>query len=195
MPVFPEVVLTTEPSIGKGAGFVFYYSVIASPAGDCFIVACEHGIVFLGFPAAGSSGNLLAGLQQQWPAALWVADHGVIGALGRKVFAPEPRESVHLLVQGTPFQLQVWEALSGVPSGQVVTYGELAGRIGRPTASRAVGSAVGKNPVSYLIPCHRVLPRAGGVGNYLWGSLCKQALLQREGISVPLSPGLAGNGQ
>lgn len=88
-----------------------------------------------------------------------------------------------LYIQGTSFQKSVWEVLYNIPKGKTLTYGEIARLIQRPKAVRAVGTAVGANPISILIPCHRVLPKSGGLGNYRWGSSLKQALLQAEGFN------------
>lgn len=94
------------------------------------------------------------------------------------------RGEVRVHVTGTPFQLAVWRALTGVPAGQVISYATLADRIGHPAALRAVGTAVGQNPVAWAIPCHRVTRKSGAIGGYRWGVSVKRALLAREGAVV-----------
>lgn len=95
--------------------------------------------------------------------------------------------SLALDLCGTNFQLRVWAALLGIAAGETVTYGELASRIDMPRAARAVGSAVGSNPLAFFVPCHRVLPAAGGVGNYRWGSVLKRRLLAQEASQTKAS--------
>ena len=100
--------------------------------------------------------------------------------------APAPKPApLHLHVKGTNFQIQVWEALLRIPLGEAVTYGDIARHIGNPRGARAVGSAVGRNPIPYLIPCHRVIRKAGLVGNYHWGTARKQAIIAWESGQRP----------
>lgn len=102
--------------------------------------------------------------------------------LARKVAEPEYAVEVVLDLRGTPFQQSVWQELCRIPLGETRNYTQIADAVGRPTASRAVGNAVGSNPVSLLVPCHRVLRRDGGLGGYAWGMGIKRGLLMREGV-------------
>ena len=156
------------------------YGVQATEYGNCFAAIAGESIVFLGFPAEKVIPALLQQLQKQWPGSALVKDDIAIRHHVENIFSSQDKDFVEVLVRGTPFQQQVWLALLDIPSGSTTTYGEIARQIGRPKASRAVGSAVGSNPVSCLIPCHRVLPADGSVGNYLWGKDCKRMLLMKE---------------
>lgn len=151
------------------------YGVIRTPWGD-FLVGWEgEGIVSLRFP--GRHGAATAPLE------------GVARELARELneylVGERTSFSVPLLLRGTPFQRRVWEALRAVPYGETTTYGEIAARIGRPRAARAVGRAVGANPVPIVVPCHRVLPKAGGLGNFGPGPEWKERLLRLEGALGP----------
>jgi len=120
---------------------------------------------------------------RRWPAARYVADPALGDAYAGRLFAaPAPRSPapLRLFIAGTPFQLQVWQALLSLPPGALTTYGDLARRLGRPGAARAVGSAVGRNPLAWLIPCHRVVRENGALGGYAWGVARKRALLAWE---------------
>lgn len=111
-----------------------------------------------------------------------IEDHPeVMSGLAKEIFAREPtRALITLHLSGTAFQLKVWRALIAIPAGSTQSYSEVAARIGRPDAARAVGSAIAANPVAVMIPCHRVLPASGGTGNYRWGAARKRQLLQWE---------------
>jgi len=152
----------------------------ATPYGDCLLAVTPRGICRLEF-IDGESAVALERLRAAWPEARILEDQGGTAELCRRIFAPAARTGpLTLLLRGTNFQLQVWQALLRIPAGAVTSYGELAARLGNPAASRAVGSAVGQNPIGYLIPCHRVLRGDGGLGGYRWGTERKQAILGRE---------------
>jgi AraC family transcriptional regulator of adaptative response/methylated-DNA-[protein]-cysteine methyltransferase len=163
-----------------GDGLNIITAVVASPFGDCFMALCELGICYLGFPDRHSVPLLQKQIKSLWPKALITEDAAVIQNQANALFFADKKSSINVLVKGTPFQLQVWQALVDIPVGRTSTYADIASVIQRSKAYRAVGTAVGKNPVSYLIPCHRVLPQTGGMGNYLWGSVCKRQLLEAE---------------
>jgi AraC family transcriptional regulator of adaptative response/methylated-DNA-[protein]-cysteine methyltransferase len=114
-----------------------------------------------------------------------IEDQRSTAPLVEAVFAAAPGTPLHVHLRGTNFQLKVWEALLQVPAGSVTTYEGLAQRVGQPNASRAVGSAVGHNPIAVLIPCHRVIRKVGDFGNYRYGALRKKALLAREFMTTP----------
>jgi len=132
-------------------------------------------------------------LAQTWPHAALIADSGVTQPLCDRIFSPiatQPTHPLTVLVKGTNFQIQVWRALLQIPSGALTTYQTIASMIDRPTAARAVGTAIGKNPIGYLIPCHRVIRASGEPGGYRWGIDRKQAILGWEAAQwpSPISP-------
>ena len=171
----------------SGEGLLLRYGTAATPFGQAFLAVSERGVVKLAFTDADE--GALGALRHDWPAAELVPDDPVAADYARRLFSgyqsPEP---VHLFVKGTQFQVKVWEALLAVPEGQLTTYGDLARRIGQPTAARAVGSAVGANPIALLIPCHRVIRNDGALGGYRWGETRKQALISMELAKHALSP-------
>jgi AraC family transcriptional regulator of adaptative response/methylated-DNA-[protein]-cysteine methyltransferase len=120
----------------------------------------------------------MADLRSRWPRATFVEAPERLEAWVAAAFAGRGETRLHLM--GGPFQIKVWEALLAVPSGHVTTYSDIAAAIGSPKAVRAVGTAVGRNPVSFLIPCHRALQKAGGLGGYHWGLGVKRAMLAWE---------------
>jgi AraC family transcriptional regulator of adaptative response/methylated-DNA-[protein]-cysteine methyltransferase len=140
----------------------------------------ERGICGLAFIAPGDGGRTLARMASRWSNAHLVADPGPGAELAARVFGGASGERLTLWLYGTPFQVQVWQALLRIPPGSVTSYKALAGYIGRPRASRAVGMASGANPISYLIPCHRVIRISGALGGYRWGLGRKLAMLSRE---------------
>jgi AraC family transcriptional regulator, regulatory protein of adaptative response / methylated-DNA-[protein]-cysteine methyltransferase len=166
-----------------GHGLKIRYGLHDSPFGRCLIAATERGICALRFTDGMTGADPVTLLRQEWPAAELELDRECAARLGNRVFAPlnsPSRQPLALLVKGTNFQIHVWRALVSVPFGAVTTYGKLAARAGRPHAARAVGAAVGANPVAFLIPCHRVLRESGAIGDYRWGRTRKAALLGWE---------------
>lgn len=167
----------------KGAGLTIQYGFHDSPFGECLIALTERGICGLQFVANGDRAATLAELQASWPQAQFVADEGATRPFINPIFNltdVAERPSLPLYLKGTNFQIQVWQALLKIPAGTAVTYGTVAQMIGNPKASRAVGSATGSNPIGFLIPCHRVIRQAGGLGDYRWGSRRKKAILGWE---------------
>ena len=161
-----------------GAGLDLRYGYGASPFGDALLVESERGIVALRLGDRGDRDQRLAAVRSEWPGARFAAMDDAAGEVAR-LFSPA-RERVELLLAGTPFQHKVWQALVALEPGETVSYAALAARIGRPGAARAVGGAVGANPVAVLIPCHRVLRADGALGGYRWGEDRKRALLAWE---------------
>jgi AraC family transcriptional regulator of adaptative response/methylated-DNA-[protein]-cysteine methyltransferase len=141
----------------------------------------ERGICHLGFVQDGE-GNAIDALVSEWKQARMIEDHNATAPLVEPIFDISRRSSnpLHVHLRGTNFQIKVWEALLQIPAGRVTTYGQVASRIGHPTAMRAVGSAVGHNPIAVLIPCHRVIRKMGEFGNYRYGTTRKLALLAHE---------------
>lgn len=169
-----------------GGGLAIAWAEVATPFGPALAMATERGLCGLGFTAATGREAGLADLMARWPAAAYREDAGVVAPLVDAAFEGR-RPPLHLI--GGPFQLKVWEALLQVPTGAVTTYADLAAAIGRPGAARAVGTAVGRNPVSWLVPCHRVLRREGALGGYHWGLGVKRALLAWEAGQAAAAPG------
>ncbi|MFQ5971629.1 MAG: methylated-DNA--[protein]-cysteine S-methyltransferase [Alphaproteobacteria bacterium] len=163
----------------QAAGMVLRYGWHSSPFGGCLLIASDRGICGLGFADRGERAAAFADLAHGYGAATLVEDRAVTARLAAQAFDRDPAE-LHLVLRGTPFQLKVWEALLRIPFGTVVSYGDLAARLGRPDAQRAVAGAVARNPVSWLIPCHRVLRATGAITGYRWGPERKRAILAWE---------------
>jgi len=168
---------------GKGAGIEIAYGIHASPFGDCLLGITDRGICWLTFVRDRSKKDLLDELYRYWQNATLVSAPDRTGSLIDSIFtfatARQPAP-LHLYVQGTNFQIKVWEALLKIPLGRAVTYQDIARHIGMPRAARAVGNAVGKNPIPYLIPCHRVIRKMGVFGYYGGGPARKKAMLGWE---------------
>jgi len=165
-----------------GEGLAIFWGWFDSPFGPALVMGTDRGICGLGFASEAGADETMADLRLRWPKADFKEDPDrlrawVLRAFGTAGGAAEPAP---LYLIGAPFQLKVWEALLTIPSGQVTTYSEIASVIGHPKAVRAVGTAVGRNPVSWLIPCHRALRKSGGLGGYHWGLPVKRALLAWE---------------
>lgn len=160
----------------KGTDLAINYGFFSSPFGEMLVMGTKRGICGLAFTAETGRKNALSDLKSRWPNAIFskAPDSLDVAAL----LDSDKAAKLHLI--GAPFQIKVWEALLHVPSGQVTTYSEIAQSIGRPKAVRAVGTAVGRNPISWLIPCHRALRKSGGLGGYHWGLPVKRALLAWE---------------
>jgi len=185
--VTTEAVTPGEYKSG-GAGVTIRYGVHPTPFGKCVIATTERGICHLSFVQT-SEGDAIDQLVADWQQARMIEDYRSTAGLIEPIF--DLRHSsrgkplnVHL--RGTNFQLKVWEALLQVPAGAVTTYEGIATRIGKPRATRAVGTAVGHNPIAVLIPCHRVIRKVGDFGNYRYGALRKKALLAREFVNISL---------
>ncbi len=166
----------------KGAGLKIYWGWFDSPFGLSLVMGTERGICGIGFAGEMGEEATMEDLLSRWPQAEFVEDPmmlrpWVLTAYGA---GDQISEKAPLYLIGAPFQIKVWEALLRVPSGHVTTYSEIARVIDAPRAVRAVGTAVGRNPISYLIPCHRALRKSGGLGGYHWGLPVKRALLAWE---------------
>jgi AraC family transcriptional regulator of adaptative response/methylated-DNA-[protein]-cysteine methyltransferase len=166
-----------------GAGLSIRYGLHETPFGQCLIARTDRGICNLQFVEVDArSVTVEARLRDQWPAADLVWDPATTAELSDRIFQPRqsPVGPLVLHVKGTNFQIQVWRALLTIPFGGMTTYQGLATAIGRPTAARAIGNAVGRNPIGYLIPCHRVIRGSGELGGYRWGLARKTAMLGWE---------------
>jgi AraC family transcriptional regulator, regulatory protein of adaptative response / methylated-DNA-[protein]-cysteine methyltransferase len=162
-----------------GAGVEIACGLSNSPFGPCFLAVTARGVCRLAFLGDSSGEDELAALRSAWPQSSIREDRRAAAEMGRRIFS-SGSPPIPLLAKGTNFQVQVWRALLEIPEGAAATYQDIAAVIGRPTASRAVGQAVGDNPIAYLIPCHRVLRQSGDLGGYRWGTTRKTALLAWE---------------
>lgn len=162
----------------KGAGLTIRWGWFDSPFGQALVMGTDRGLCGLAFASETGRDAAMQDMRARWPKAAFVEDPEALAPDVRAAFARKGEAHLHLI--GAPFQIKVWEALLSVPSGRVTTYSELASAIGSPKAVRAVGTAVGQNPVSWLIPCHRALRKSGELGGYHWGLPVKRALLAWE---------------
>ena len=166
----------------KGTGLTINYGIHPSPFGECLLAVTERGICGLSFIENGNSKKALQYLRANWPNARIVENRKMTAPFVEKIFGGGKQNGapLKLFLKGTNFQIKVWEALLKIPTGCVASYEAIAARIGKPTASRAVGSAVANNSIAYLIPCHRVIQKIGAFGNYRWGVPRKKAMLLWE---------------
>ncbi|MEL6477894.1 MAG: bifunctional helix-turn-helix domain-containing protein/methylated-DNA--[protein]-cysteine S-methyltransferase [Pseudomonadota bacterium] len=169
----------------NGKGLTIRWDWIDGPFGDTLVMTTERGICGMAFSAETGRDWALADMRGRWPAAVYEQDADAVRPLAEAAFGG--KGEVKLLLSGAPFQIHVWEALLRIPSGHVTTYSEIARHIGKPRAVRAVGSAVGRNPVSWLIPCHRALRRDGALGGYHWGLPVKRAMMAWESARLEAS--------
>jgi AraC family transcriptional regulator, regulatory protein of adaptative response / methylated-DNA-[protein]-cysteine methyltransferase len=175
----------------RGEGLELRFGVHPSPFGTCLVVRTPRGICNLEFldPEDEDEDSAVVAVESlavRWPGASLEEDKAGTARLVAAIFRDQGRpgrQPFTLHLRGTNFQLQVWRALLRIPPGSAISYGGLAKGLGRPTATRAVASAIARNPVAYLIPCHRVLRSTGAIGDYRWGPARKQAILARESAS------------
>jgi AraC family transcriptional regulator, regulatory protein of adaptative response / methylated-DNA-[protein]-cysteine methyltransferase len=166
-----------------GAGLTMRFGFHPSPFGEALLIATDRGLAGLGFVDSCDRTAALADLRRRWPAAEYVEDVAATAPLARRIFdakAWQPDQPLRVVLIGTDFEIRVWETLLRIPLGCATTYSDIAARLGKPSAARAVGAAVGKNPVSFVVPCHRVLGRSGALTGYHWGLTRKQAILGWE---------------
>ena len=170
-----------------GADLLIRYDTVNTLFGRCFLMATERGVCGMAFIDTNEQVTF-AEMVSRWPDAKFIHDRGFMAPHAGKIAAigveNQSPDEIKVALYGTTFQLKVWEALMRIPSGQRVTYQQVAQAVGSPKASRAVGSAVGKNPISWLIPCHCVIRSNGMLGGYHWGEARKLALLGWEAASV-----------
>jgi AraC family transcriptional regulator of adaptative response/methylated-DNA-[protein]-cysteine methyltransferase len=170
-----------------GVGLTLTYGFHPSPFGTAIVIASDRGLAGLAFADPGGEQASLADMQRRWPRATYLEDHAGTSALAQRIFdtrlwrADQP---LRVVLIGTDFEVRVWETLLKIPMGRAVSYSDIATKISRPKASRAVGAAVGKNPVSFVVPCHRALGKSGALTGYHWGITRKQAMLGWEAGQV-----------
>lgn len=165
-----------------GAGLEIDWGWFDTPFGRALVMGTDKGMCGLAFAAEKGEDAAMADLRSRWPAATYREDGARLRVWVDAAFGlGDAGETAPLALIGAPFQIKVWEALLRLPEGHVTTYGEIAQAVGNPRAVRAVGTAVGRNPIGYLIPCHRVLRATGELGGYRWGLPLKRAMLAYEG--------------
>jgi len=169
----------------KGEGIEIEYGIHNTPFGECLIAATERGICSMNF-IENNLDTVLSELQSHWENASIKKNQQQTKIIAETIFDERTKENINLLVKGTKFQIKVWEALLKIPFGSVASYQTIANSISNPNAMRAVGTAVGSNPVAYLIPCHRVIRQEAVIGQYRWGSLRKTAIIGWEKAKVEL---------
>jgi AraC family transcriptional regulator of adaptative response/methylated-DNA-[protein]-cysteine methyltransferase len=182
-PITPELHLATPEQIrNRGAGMIIGAGTASSPFGDCLIARCRHGFCQFAFIGESGDADSLQQMHARWPLAEVERDDTLAAVWSEMLFSTrqqDPRE-IPLFVAATPFQAAVWRVLLQVPCGARITYSALAAAAGHPGANRATGTAVGANPLAWLIPCHRVIRADGQTGNYRWGADRKRAMLAWE---------------
>jgi len=170
----------------RGEGLEMAYGFHASPFGEALLIATRRGLAGLAFvdeDKGQTPQDTLAEMMLRWPRAQFVAAPDRTASFARLVFNPadwSKDRPVRLVMIGSDFEVRVWETLLRIPMGRAVSYGDIASHLGRPTAARAVGAAVGRNPISFVVPCHRVLGRDGSLTGYHWGLTRKRALIGWE---------------
>src|SRR5262245_19681603 len=170
----------------RGDGLEMVYGFHASPFGEALLIATRRGLAGLAFvdeDKGQTRQDTLAEMTRRWPKARFVAAPDRTAPFARLVFNPADwsrERPVRLVLIGSDFEVRVWETLLKIPIGRAVSYGDIACHLGRPTAARAVGAAVGRNPISFVVPCHRVLGRDGSLTGYHWGLTRKRALIGWE---------------
>lgn len=167
----------------KGEGLEIAYGYHATPFGECMLATTDRGICGLNFVQNDDRRQALASLKLRWENATLIDNPDATRPIVNRIFNPLVGQNsipLHLVLNGTNFQIKVWEALIKIPTGLVVSYEDVATHIGMPKASRAVGNAVGSNPVSFVIPCHRVIRKTAEFGNYGGGRARKLAILGWE---------------
>ncbi|WP_018902437.1 bifunctional helix-turn-helix domain-containing protein/methylated-DNA--[protein]-cysteine S-methyltransferase [Rhizobium sp. 2MFCol3.1] len=167
----------------RGGGLTIRYGFHPSPFGIALVMATDRGLAGLAFADIGGEAACLKDMTCRWPNADYVEDREATAPYAARIFEPgrwTSEQPLRVVLIGTDFQVQVWESLLKIPFGKAVTYSDIASDIGRPTAMRAVGAAVGANPISFVVPCHRALGKSGALTGYHWGLTRKRAMLGWE---------------
>jgi len=169
----------------KGEGLMIQYGTHATPFGYAFIAITSRGILKLAFLSDEESTGESIRLKNEFSKAQFVENQNDTSIFINQIFVKrDDKNPLKMLLRGTNFQIKVWEALLKIPLGKLACYEDIAKLIDKPTAQRAVGSAIGANNIAYLIPCHRVIQKVGTTGNYRWGEYRKKAILGWEGAKV-----------
>lgn len=167
----------------RGAGLTIRYGYHISPFGVALVMVTDRGLAGLSFNDAGEEKAAFADMSARWPNAAYVEDLSTTAPYAARIFDPvrwREEEPLRVVLIGSDFQLRVWDALLKIPLGRARTYSSIAAEIGAPKASRAVGAAIGANPISFVVPCHRAIGKSGALTGYHWGLTRKRAILGWE---------------
>ena len=167
----------------RGAGLTIRYGLHPSPFGQALVMITDRGLAGLAFTDEADGMDAFEDMSSRWPNADYVEDREATASYAQRIFDPkrwDPKEPLRIVLIGSDFQVRVWEALLRIPLGCAVTYSSIAEKLGQPTASRAVGAAVGRNPISFVVPCHRALGKSGALTGYHRGLKRKRAMLGWE---------------
>ena len=170
-----------------GGGLTLSYGFHPSPFGEAIAVVTEHGLAGMGFVDEGDRTRALADMTCRWPKANFIENDRVTGPAVERAFTPglwQKGQPLNIVMIGSDFEIRVWQALLSIPFGRLTTYGDLARSLGQPKAARAVGAAVSRNPISFVVPCHRVIGKSGTLTGYHWGLSRKQAILGWEACQL-----------
>ena len=170
-----------------GDGLTMHFSFHPSPFGQALVMATDRGLAGLAFADPGKERATLAEMKRRWPRANYVEDAAHTAPIAQRVFDSKQwrsQQPLRVVLIGTDWEVRVWEALLQIPMGRLTTYSGLASKLCNPTAARAVGAAVGKNPIAFVVPCHRVIGKAGALTGYHWGITRKRAMLGWEAGQV-----------
>ena len=171
----------------RGEGLTIRYGYHLSPFGNALIMVTERGLAGLAFADPGEEREAFEDMRSRWPNALYVEDLSATASYAARIFDParwRDAKPLRVVMIGTDFQVKVWEALLKIPLGKARSYSEIAAEIGAPKASRAVGAAIGANPISFVVPCHRALGKSGALTGYHWGLTRKRAMLGWEAAQL-----------
>ncbi len=175
----------------RGRGLQISYGFHACPFGQALILITNEGLAGLAFADHGTESATLADMRSRWPEATYTENPAATAPYASRIFESgrwKPDQPLRIVFIGTDFEIRVWETLLRIPFGRASTYSDIAAHLGKPQAARAVGTAVGKNPISFVVPCHRVLGKSGGLCGYHWGLTRKRAILGWEaGITTTAS--------
>jgi len=167
----------------RGKGLTIRYGFHPSPFGTALVIIADQGLAGLAFADEGEETASLADMKARWPEADYVEDPAATASYAERIFKPEnwrADQPLRVVFIGTDFEIRVWETLLRIPMGKASTYSDIAAHLGKPSAARAVGTAVGRNPVSFVVPCHRVIGKSGSLCGYHWGLTRKRAILGWE---------------
>jgi AraC family transcriptional regulator, regulatory protein of adaptative response / methylated-DNA-[protein]-cysteine methyltransferase len=167
----------------KGQGVVISYGFHPSPFGLAVVLVTNHGLCGMGFSDTGGEAASLEDMKRRWKNAQYTEDSAKTAPYAAQIFAPDrwrDGQPLRITFIGSDFEIRVWESLLKIPIGRAVTYGDIAASIDKPKAARAVGAAVGRNPISFVVPCHRVIGKSGSLTGYHWGLTRKRAILGWE---------------
>ncbi len=170
-----------------GEGLKIRFGFHPSPFGSALVMATDRGLAGLALADAGKERAVLADMKGRWPKAAYVEDAAATAPLARRIFDStqwRPEQPLRVVLIGTDWEVRVWEALLQIPMGKLTTYSNIAGKVCTPAAARAVGAAVGKNPICFVVPCHRVVGKTGELTGYHWGLTRKRAMLGWEAGQV-----------